>query len=109
MKARLLVTVALGLGGCGLAPSAHCDFRPAGEDRCQERLNSAASEVFKGTCGATSAVAADGPCPTQTQVAGCTFGNPGDGSTINDWYYPPVTPADVMVLCAKAGGMPLVP
>jgi hypothetical protein len=94
-----------------LAPSAHCDFRQAGDGdaRCQERLNSVAVEVFKGTCGSGRGIASDGPCPVDDRVGGCEFEGEGDGSKLNDWYYPPRTQAEAVQICASAGGTYLDP
>ena len=108
MKALLALPVALSVSGCTLAPSAYCDFRPT-EARCQERLNSTSAETFKGTCAAANGVAGDGLCPTKDQVGGCALGGEGDGSKLNDWYYPPETQASVVQRCTAGGNMFLDP
>lgn len=92
--------------GCGALGSAACDFRAdAGamhtEDRCQERVESLASAAFKGTCSVAQGVASDGKCPRTGAVGGCETGTQGDGSKVNDWYYPPKTRADAMTECGN--------
>lgn len=106
----LLLVAAVGLAGCGLAPSAACDFRKSsGSARCQERLNSISSAAFKATCSAAQGVASDGACPRDGVVGGCDLGQQGDGSQINDWYYAPKTLADAKSDCAGDKGTFLTP
>jgi len=92
--------VALLLGGCGLLPTASCDFRPI-QPRCQEKRDTVSAEVFKGTCAGAMWHASDGECPKDGQVGGCNLGKQGDGSTVIDWYYPPETAQSVAVMCGN--------
>jgi hypothetical protein len=96
------VCAALLLSACNLAPSAWCDMRPR-EARCQERLHSVSAETFKGTCATAMDKAGDGECPKTDQVGGCDLGKQGDGSTVRDWYYPPMTLDQVMEQCSTTG------
>jgi hypothetical protein len=101
MKALWAMPVALLLGGCQLFPTASCDFRPV-EPRCQEKQDTPAAEVFKGTCAGAMFHAADGHCPKEGQVGGCNLGAQGDGSTVIDWYYAPETASGIEVKCGNA-------
>jgi hypothetical protein len=96
---RLLYLCLPALASCGvISTSAHCTF--ANENRCQERLDTVSAEAFKGACKvAPNAVPADGACPSADRVGGCFLGKQGDGSSVNDWYYPPKTKADAMSEC----------
>lgn len=93
------------LSGCGILASSSCDFRDGGangsEPRCQERVDSLAAEAFKATCGVAQGASANGKCPRTGAVGGCEIGTQGDGSKVNDWYYPPKTRAEVEMECMR--------
>ncbi|MFT3840624.1 MAG: hypothetical protein QM723_26785 [Myxococcaceae bacterium] len=85
-----------------MGASAHCDFTMSTtpEARCQERLDTIDAAVFKQACTASKGTAGDGACPTASRVGGCFLGKQGDGSSVNDWYYPPKTKDDAMHDCS---------
>jgi hypothetical protein len=101
------------LSGCGVSGSASCDFRDGGtngsEPRCQERVDTLAAEAFKATCGVARGVAANGRCARADSVGGCEVGTQGDGSKVNDWYYPPKTRSDAEADCMRDNGKFLAP
>lgn len=91
--------------GCGVLGSSSCDFRDGGangsEPRCQERVDTLAAAAFKGACSVAQGVSADGKCPRAGAVGGCEIGTQGDGSKVNDWYYPPKTREEAQMECTK--------
>ena len=85
--------------------SSSCDFRDGGangpEPRCQERVETLAPDACTGACAVAPGASATGKCPRPDAVGGCEIGTQGDGSKVNDWYYPPKTRADVQMECMK--------
>ncbi len=89
----------------------HCDFRTATtgqEDRCQERsvdalVGATSEQSFLDTCDTSQGVSSSGPCGTDGIVGGCLYDDNGGLETVTDWYYTPMTLADVEAECAGEG------
>lgn len=115
MKPVLLALVFSSLSGCGIGVggSAFCDFRTGSSNgpkpRWQERVNSIAGETFKAACKGLQGAEGSGTCPRDNTVGGCTIGTQGDGSKVNDWYYPPTTLDEAKKTCASDNGTFLNP
>ncbi|MFN7130814.1 MAG: hypothetical protein ACK4N5_01950 [Myxococcales bacterium] len=94
----------------GADASSHCDLRNATvagpTPRCQERVNTRKepAELFKQTCNGIGGKPGDGPCPREGIIGGCFISKQGDGSDINDWYYPPRTVEEGKKACADDNG-----
>lgn len=95
----LVLSVLAALGGC----NSSCDFRDSGEDRCQERTGAQGNALFGTTCSAVGGVQASGTCPDEDLiVGGCLISElAGD---VTDWYYEPMTTAEVEETCISDGG-----
>ncbi len=101
----LTVLVVLGasvtFSGCGFFGDTGCDFREVDEDglnngpedRCQERRGLQGTG-FGATCEGLGAKAVTGGCPREGIVAGCEI-----GADVIDWYYEPMTRAEVEDAC----------
>lgn len=104
---RLLLAAALfpaALLATGCAAATGCDFREGSangpEPRCQERTMLQASG-FGAVCEGLGGTAVDGGCPSEGIVGGCTT-DAGTG-TITDWYYDPITEAEIQETCVNDG------
>ena len=103
MRAWVLTAMAALTAGC----SSYCDFRQGSvngaEGRCQERVNTIATEAFKAACTAAQGAPGNGACPRDGVIGGCYLGAQGDGSKVNDWYYAPMTVDEAKRACSGDG------
>ncbi len=111
--AALLVLAATAVSCGAIGGSSSWDFRTSSvngpEPRCQERVGTLTTEAFKGACKVAGGASTNGQCPRTTSVGGCFIGAQGDGSKVNDWYYPPQTTDEVKAQCAKDNATFLTP
>ncbi|MCO4772469.1 MAG: hypothetical protein KDA24_20720 [Deltaproteobacteria bacterium] len=113
MRILLLLASLVSLTACPSAGESryHCDFVNATtgqEDRCQERsvdplIGATSEQTFLDTCDVSQGVSGSGPCPTDGIVGGCLYDDNGGLETVTDWYYAPMTLADVEAECAGEG------
>ena len=90
-----------GQGGAGndLGTITHCDINSAGTQTCLEYGTDYTASRAAG-CAVLSGSYSAGPCDHASSSGGCkrVFGS---GGTETDYYYPPITVADVQVQCVN--------
>ena len=108
-----LLTATLGACGGGIAGS--CDFRAGSangpEPRCQEWTNSPTPglpDTYKVACDQAKGKYGRAGCPRDGIVVGCQL-TAGDGSKVNNWYFPPTTVDKVKTDCTKDKGTFVTP
>lgn len=116
MRILLLLLALTSLCACppaGGTSTYHCDFvnsTESQEDRCQERsvdalVGASSEQTFLNTCETAQGVPGSGPCDTAGIVAGCLYDDVGGLETVTDWYYAPMTLAEIEVECEDDGSI----